>query len=465
MKHKYFIAAGLLSVIMLSAVSVCAAEDRIRVAFPDSGISLKHLDSKNVAVGENFVFPNSDTDDRIGHGTSTAGIVIGSEELGISGICPSAEVVPLVCFDTYPTGMTAPADAETIAEAIRKAVDVYDCKIINISLGTTQDVPKLKEAVKYAQNKGVLLVSAVGNENENDPSRIYYPAAYEGVIGVGAADANGFETAKFSQRNNVDVVAPGVNLVTVTNRNAAKAEVRSGTSYACAYVSGLCADIWSREPNLTAYEVWHKLRMSAVDIGEVGFDADSGWGFVSSKTVDTPEGRFSFLDIADCNEASSIEICVSRGIFKGSGGGKFEPYTKLSRGMCVTLLYRMAGMPDVEGKDSFYDVDNDSWCFDGVMWALANNVTKGYGDRLFGTENLLTYEQALTMLYRLAVKEEGDIQNSEKLPDDVSDYAKSAYSWALHNGVLKNENEFPPQTACPRAHFAEILNRYMQKWK
>lgn len=60
----------------------------------------KHLNKDKIKTGENFVFPNNDTDDRIGYGTATAGIVIGSEELGLEGVCSNAEVVPVVCFDT-----------------------------------------------------------------------------------------------------------------------------------------------------------------------------------------------------------------------------------------------------------------------------------------------------------------------------------------------------------------------------
>lgn len=288
---RRFFAALLSCVLLLLPVPAHAAEpEPIRIAFLDSGISLKHLDPSRVEAGENLVFPWRDTVDRIGHGTATAGIVLGSEELGLPSLCPEAVAVPLVCYDRYPSGVRAQGDGETMARAIRLAVDRYDCRIINISMGMTEDAPALREAVEYALAQGTIIVSAVGNQNETAPERVYYPAAYDGVIGVGAAD--GEQAADFSQRHNVDVLAQGVDLPTATNRNSAKAQTRSGTSFSCAVVSGLCAAIWAAEPELSADEVRERLYAAAKDVGEPGFDTDSGWGIVSTQpgvTEDTPD--------------------------------------------------------------------------------------------------------------------------------------------------------------------------------
>ena len=268
------------ALLVLNAPARAAESETIRIAFLDSGISCKHLDSAHVEAGENLVFPGRDTDDRIGHGTATAGIVLGSEELGLPGLCPQATLVPLVCYDSYPSGASAQGDGETVAAAIRLAVDRYDCRIINISMGMMQDDPALRAAVEYALAQGTILVSAVGNSNRTAPESVYYPAAYDGVIGVGAAD--GEQAADFSQRHHVDVLSQGVGLQTATNRNTARAQTSSGTSFSCAAVSGLCAAIWTAEPELSADEVRERLYASAADVGAPGFDADSGWGIVSA---------------------------------------------------------------------------------------------------------------------------------------------------------------------------------------
>ena len=87
MKNKYrcFFAVLLSCILLLPSVPAHASEpEPIRIAFLDSGISLKHLDPSRVETGENLVFPRRDAVDRIGHGTATAGIVLGSEDEGIS---------------------------------------------------------------------------------------------------------------------------------------------------------------------------------------------------------------------------------------------------------------------------------------------------------------------------------------------------------------------------------------------
>ena len=100
MQKRLFAAASVCLLFLLLAVAAAGAE--VRVAFIDSGVSVKHLDASRVAAGENLIFPARDTDDRVGHGTATAGIVLGSAELGIPALAAEAVVVPLVCYDTYP---------------------------------------------------------------------------------------------------------------------------------------------------------------------------------------------------------------------------------------------------------------------------------------------------------------------------------------------------------------------------
>lgn len=454
--------------VILSAQAVFATECLpVRIGFLDSGVSVKHLNKNKIKTGENFVFPNNDTDDRIGHGTATAGIVIGSVELEIEGVYPKAEIVPLVCFDTYPTGVSAPANNASMAAAIVAAVDKYDCKIINISMGTTTDDDSLRKATQYALDKGVIVVSAVGNEQVVAPERVYYPAAYDGVIGVGAAWGSG--AAEFSQQNFVDVLAPGVNLKTVTNKNAAKWEIRSGSSYACAYVSGVCAKLWNENPDLSSKEVCQKLFENARDIGEKGFDKESGWGIVEEikldteaeneddtksdktekseknvnldKSIDIDEVLNSdkenlnktkndinksninnkntesavqkgeelfFKDVKGHLAEESIKFCAQHGIFSGVTEGVFKPDTYVSRAVFAVALYREAGKPKAEKRNIFSDVSPGSWCEDGICWMYEKGISDGVGNGNFGTKEYITREQAVTFLYRYMQNSKSD---------------------------------------------------------
>ena len=96
--RKYYFAAVILCLVGL--LLPAAAAEPVRVAFIDSGVSTKHLDAARVEAGENLIFPARDTEDRVGHGTATAGILLGSAELGIPALAADAVVVPLVCYDT-----------------------------------------------------------------------------------------------------------------------------------------------------------------------------------------------------------------------------------------------------------------------------------------------------------------------------------------------------------------------------
>lgn len=468
MKWKRAAAALLCCLLFLPVLSARAAQpEAIRIGFLDSGISLKHLDAAQVEPGENFALPARDTTDRIGHGTATAGLVLGSSELGLMGLCPTAVAVPLVCYDLYPSGVTASGSGGDMARAIYAAVDQYGCRIINISMGLTIDDPELRAAVEYAQEQGALIVSAVGNDNLTAPERVYYPAAYDGVIGVGAAD--GEKAAAFSQRNNVDILAPGVALDTVTNRNAAESVKRSGTSYACAYVSGVCAAILTAQPELTAEQVYDLLVAMAKDIEQPGFDADSGWGIVS---IDYESEKIhngtEFTDIDGHWAQESIMFCVDQGLFSGVGNNRFDPNGRMTRAMFAAILYRAAGMPEVSADESFCDVDSGKWYARPISWAASAKLMSGYGGGLFGPDDYITREQAAVILYRYAeacglAAAESDVDLL--LFDDGSEcskYAVSALQWAVGAGVLQGANgKLMPRENCTRAQTAQILKNFM----
>jgi len=252
----------------------------VRIAIIDTGVSCKYLDGSHVVAGKNYIFPDKDVDDLIGHGTALAGIILGSEVLGIEGVAPGAEIVPLVYYSRYISGVPKNGGIEAICEAIYDAIDLYDCRIINISSGITADNDKLREAIAYAEEKNVLVVSSVGNANRSKPNDIYYPAAYETVVGVGAANEKN-EAAYFSQRNfSVKLLAPGTNVPTSPIGNSSKPVKVSGSSYAAAFVSGAAALLLEGNPELSAAQLRELLYNFAKDLGPEGYDTDTGWGLL-----------------------------------------------------------------------------------------------------------------------------------------------------------------------------------------
>ena len=115
----------------------------------------EHEDLKNnLLEGKNYLTGTTDVTDNNGHGTHVSGIIAAEmNEIGVVGVAPKAKIVPLKCFD--PTHSTS---VEDILAPIYDAVDVYDCDVINMSIGFTGYSTKLARAITYATNNGVIVV-------------------------------------------------------------------------------------------------------------------------------------------------------------------------------------------------------------------------------------------------------------------------------------------------------------------
>ena len=286
MKQKKWLLLLLTSLLLSSCGTQTAGEIpetvTVRIAILDSGISTMAVNSESLEEGLNGIRPFSDTEDTTGHGTAVASIIVGSESAGIEGICPQAVLIPLVYCEKDYLGRTVNADAETVGELIRDAVDTFQCDIINISAASAKDDSSLRSAVEYAVEQGVIVVTCAGNTNLTTPDNVYYPGAYDGVICVGAVNPQG-EVSDFSQRGEyLDFVAPGEELPAATMEG--ELTTVAGTSFSAAYVTGVIADLLSDELDLSRQQeelpqkLMELLKQRARDIGRPGWDPDSGWG-------------------------------------------------------------------------------------------------------------------------------------------------------------------------------------------
>ncbi|MEO6820860.1 MAG: S8 family serine peptidase, partial [Ginsengibacter sp.] len=199
------------------------------------------------------------------HGTHCSGIIAASrgKNIGMDGIADNVLILPVRAANSYQYGDERDKD---VALAIRYAVD-NGAKIISMSFGKNFSPQKnwVDEAVKYAEEKGVLLVLAAGNESANTDSIINYPNAdfangngrAKNMIHVGASSSDtGFALpASFSNygQKNVDVFAPGVDIYSDMPGN--KYQLMSGTSMATPVVAGVAALIMEYYPGLSAIQV------------------------------------------------------------------------------------------------------------------------------------------------------------------------------------------------------------------
>lgn len=86
----------------------------------------------------------------------------------------------------------------------------------------------------------------------------------------------------------------------------------------------------------------------------------------------------------------------------GIAGSLFAPYQPLSRAMVTTVLYRMAGTPEVTSTASFSDIVPDSYYENAVAWAASEGIVEGYGDQTFRPLKDITRQEMVTMFYRYA---------------------------------------------------------------
>lgn len=237
----------------------------VRVAIIDSGVSSDHPTlAGKVLPGNDYVAPGQGGCDENGHGTLIAGIIAGREHSSngfvFQGIAPNASVVPVRVLRDQTRSFERDMPAR-IATAIRWAVDQGGAGVINMSLSTTDD-PQLSSAVRYALDKGVVLVAAAGNESSAEGPA--YPAAYDGVLGVAATDRQDKHSDTSTTGQYVDLAAPGKQISGPSPAGGGYLYSEpGGTSFAAAYVSGVAALVRAYEPTLTPKEVGQRLTETA----------------------------------------------------------------------------------------------------------------------------------------------------------------------------------------------------------
>ena len=236
----------------------------VNVGVIDSGCS-PHDDLGSALKGGYNVMSGANTadySDNHGHGSHVAGIIAAQHNnIGMRGIAPKVNIYAIKVTDTGKLSLS------TVANAIYTAVDKFDCKVINMSLGGATGTTELKTAVKYAYNKGVILLAAAGNEGEETyGNRKFYPASYDEVICVGAVNKEAKRTA-FSQRNNtVFVVAPGYSYYSTYKNNGYG--YMSGTSQATPIVAAAAAVMLSANPDMTEQEFRNYITKNATPVDD-----------------------------------------------------------------------------------------------------------------------------------------------------------------------------------------------------
>lgn len=175
-------------------------------------------------------------------------------------------------------------------------------------------------------------------------------------------------------------------------------------------------------------------------------------------------GTLPFTDVKSTDWFyDAVSFTYNMGIMDGVETNKFSPSTTITRGMVVTMLWRMAGEPYASGT-YFDDVSYGRYYTTAVAWSARNNIIEGSGANTFGVNDPITREQLAVILYRYAKYMNYSTTTSSLYGYDdankVSSWAKDAMGWAVRNGVIGGVTN---TTLCPNntATRAEVAQMFM----
>jgi len=282
------------------ANSYNSAGNPIKVAVFDTGIN-NHPDL-NMAGGVSYVDGASDYLDQHGHGTHVAGTIAAlNNDLGIVGMNSNVELFAVKVMDADGTGYTSSV-IQGVEWAIQEGI-----QIINMSFVSSEYSQLLHEAIQFARDNGILVVAAAGNIGLGD-NTLLYPAQNPEVLAVGAVDSH-YHRASFSSTGpELDVVAPGTNILSTTKNG--EYGIRSGTSQAAAHVTGVAALLWSQQPELSLDELVGSIRENATSLGHVN---EYGSGLVNvAKALGHVNGSIAPMGIEGSMYQSPTQVWVKQ---------------------------------------------------------------------------------------------------------------------------------------------------------
>lgn len=244
---------------------VTRGDPSVTIAILDTGVDLDRPElAANLVPGRDVANDDDEPRDRNGHGTFVAGLVASNGFL--TGVCPLCSVMPIKVVADGSTEAPKFDSAQGIVWAVDNGADV-----VNLSFGGSERSGVQEDAVRYALQRGVVVVAAAGNEASDVEQ---FPAAYDGVIAVGATDDRDAVWSGSSYGPWVDLGAPGRGLFSLALDGGI--ERRSGTSFATPIVSGVAALLRSYRPALSGPELAAALQAGTIPLPEGARRFDRG---------------------------------------------------------------------------------------------------------------------------------------------------------------------------------------------
>ncbi len=170
--------------------------------------------------------------------------------------------------------------------------------------------------------------------------------------------------------------------------------------------------------------------------------------------------------------AESVKYSVENNIMRGTGYNSFNPNISTTRGMIVTILYRLSKDDNINSDMNFEDVDKDDWYFDAVSWAKDKKIANGVDQKNFSPNAELTRGELVTLLCRYAKYKGYDTNHSlnlDKYSDlkELKNFALEPMKWAVESGIINGtaETTLSSEKGATRAEIATIIMRFIKKFE
>ena len=234
-------------------------------------------------------------------------------------------------------------------------------------------------------------------------------------------------------------------------------------------IDSLCYPVWLAEKYV---DKTGSTAIRTVEAGEgkVTFTMPDGGVLVTPAFVPEVPEELPFTDVKEGDWFyDSVAYVYFNGLMNGTSDTTFTPNGTTTRGMIVTILYRLAGSPETAAWSPFQDVDPGQYYAAPIAWAAWNGIVNGKTATAFGPNDPITREQMAAILHRYAKSQGMDVSQTGNLTQfrdqgSISSYAVEALSWANGAGLItgKGEGILDPQGPAVRAQVAAIFQRFCE---
>ncbi|MBQ8299357.1 MAG: S-layer homology domain-containing protein [Clostridia bacterium] len=168
----------------------------------------------------------------------------------------------------------------------------------------------------------------------------------------------------------------------------------------------------------------------------------------------------------------AIKFANEKELFNGVSEDEFAPHEGMTRGMLVTVLWRLEKNPVVNYLMMYEDVNQEEYYGEAIRWATSEKIVNGYSKTLFGPDELITREDIVTILYRYAKYKDAEINPFENNDISVyrdysaiSEYAMPAFKWSCGSEIIKgvSDTQLAPKEFADRAEVATMIMRFIEK--